>query len=109
VLVTGLLGFSLSFALFRLLARLGPKGVLGGTLLVFLVAARLIGTLLSRASLPTAQTMMADLRSTRNRAAATGLIGAAIGLGVVCGPALCALLAVFGWCNRSSKAGRSGP
>lgn len=97
VLVTGLLGFSLSFALFGLLALLGLKGVLGGTLLfVLLVAARFIGGVLSSATLPTAQAMMADLSSTENRAAAMGLVGAAFGLGVVFGPALGGLLAGLG-------------
>jgi len=97
VLVTGLVGFSVSFTLFGLLALLGLKGVLGGTLLfTLLVAARLVGGVLSSATLPTAQAMMADLSHQQDRAAALGLIGAAFGLGVVFGPALGGLLAGFG-------------
>lgn len=97
ILLLGLLGFSLSFGLFGLLAALGMRGVLGGpALFALLVGARLIGGMLSSASLPTAQAMMADLTAEKDRAAAMGLIGAAFGLGIVFGPALGALLFGFG-------------
>ncbi|WP_102128080.1 MFS transporter [Deinococcus planocerae] len=97
VLILGLVGFSLSFGLFGLFAALGVRGVLTGTaLFALLVAARLVGGLLSSATLPTAQAMMADLSSEKDRAAALGLIGAAFGLGVVFGPAIGALLSGFG-------------
>ncbi|WP_027459764.1 MFS transporter [Deinococcus murrayi] len=97
VLILGLVGFSLSFGLFGLLAVLGAQGVLaGGLLFALLVASRLVGGLLSSATLPTAQAMMADLSSEKDRAAAMGLIGAAFGLGVVFGPALGAMLSSFG-------------
>lgn len=97
VLLLGLVGFSLSFGLFGLLASLGAQGVLAGTtLFVLLVASRLLGGILSSATLPTAQAMMADLSSTRDRAAAMGLLGAAFGLGVVFGPGLGGLLSGFG-------------
>ncbi|EYB67432.1 major facilitator superfamily transporter [Deinococcus phoenicis] len=97
VLLLGLVGFSLSFGLFGLLASLGAQGVLTGTVLfVLLVASRLLGGMLSSATLPTAQAMMADLTSAKDRAAAMGLIGAAFGLGVVFGPALGGLLSGFG-------------
>ena len=97
VLVMGLIGFSLSFGLFAIVADLGLRGVLGGTLLfVLLVGARLLGGILSSATLPTAQAMMADLTDRGNRAAAMGLIGAAFGLGVIFGPGLGGVLANFG-------------
>lgn len=97
VLLLGLVGFSLSFGLFGVLALLGTQGVLaGGTLFALLVASRLLGGWLSSATLPTAQAMMADLSSEKDRAAALGLIGAAFGLGVVFGPAIGALLSGFG-------------
>lgn len=97
VLLLGLVGFSLSFGLFGGLALLGVQGVLtGGTLFALLVTSRLLGGLLSSATLPTAQAMMADLSSEKDRAAALGLIGAAFGLGVVFGPAIGALLSGFG-------------
>ncbi|MFC4425280.1 MFS transporter [Deinococcus navajonensis] len=93
ILITGLLGFSLSFGLFGLVAQLGLGGaVSGGLLFGLLVAARLLGGMLSSATLPTAQAMMADLSREEDRAAGMGLIGAAFGLGVVFGPALGALL-----------------
>lgn len=97
VLLLGLVGFSLSFGLFGLFALLGLKGVLGGGLLfTLLVASRLVGGVLSSATLPTAQAMMADLTGRENRAAAMGLIGAAFGLGVVFGPAIGAALSRIG-------------
>ena len=97
VLVMGLIGFSLSFGLFAIVADLGLRGVLGGTLLFgLLVGARFLGGILSSATLPTAQAMMADLTDRGNRAAAMGLIGAAFGLGVIFGPGLGGVLANFG-------------
>ncbi|ALW89026.1 MFS transporter [Deinococcus actinosclerus] len=93
VLLMGLVGFSISFGLFGVLAQAGLNGALGGTLLfVLLVASRVIGGMLSSATLPTAQAMMADLSSAKDRAASLGLIGAAFGLGVVFGPAIGAAL-----------------
>lgn len=89
----GLVGFSISFGLFGVLAQAGLNGALGGTLLfTLLVASRVIGGMLSSATLPTAQAMMADLSSKEDRAASLGLIGAAFGLGVVFGPAIGAAL-----------------
>lgn len=97
VLLLGLVGFSLSFGLFGLFATMGMNGALsGGLLFGLLVASRLIGGMLSSATLPTAQAMMADLSSESERAGAMGLIGAAFGLGVVFGPALGGFLAGFG-------------
>ena len=79
------------------MADLGLRGVLSGTLLFgLLVGARFLGGILSSATLPTAQAMMADLTDKQNRAAAMGLIGAAFGLGVIFGPGLGGVLANFG-------------
>ncbi|THF88248.1 MFS transporter [Deinococcus sp. KSM4-11] len=97
VLLMGLTGFALSFGLFGMLADLGLHGVLTGVpLFVLLVAARVLGGMLSSATLPTAQAMMADLSAAGDRAAGMGLIGAAFGLGVVFGPGLGALLSGLG-------------
>jgi MFS family permease len=97
VLVMGLIGFSLSFGLFAVFADLGLRGVLSGTaLFALLVGARFLGGILSSATLPTAQAMMADLTDRESRAAAMGLIGAAFGLGVIFGPGLGGLLANYG-------------
>lgn len=96
ILIMGLVGFALSFGLFGFFAHLGLTGALTGTALFgLLVAARFIGGMLSSATLPTAQAMMADLSDQQNRAASMGLIGAAFGLGVVFGPALGALLSTY--------------
>ncbi len=92
-LIMGLVGFSVSFGLFGLLAQLGMNGGLAaGTLFALLVASRVIGGIFSSATLPTAQAMMADISSEKDRAASMGLIGAAFGLGVVFGPAIGAAL-----------------
>ncbi|MDV6373305.1 MFS transporter [Deinococcus arenicola] len=96
VLIMGLIGFSLSFGLFGYFAHLGLQGVLaGGVLFGLLLASRVVGGILSSATLPTAQAMMADLSSEKDRAASLGLIGAAFGLGVVFGPALGGLLSTI--------------
>ncbi|MFC3835058.1 MULTISPECIES: MFS transporter [Deinococcus] len=97
VLLLGLTGFAVSFGLFGLIAELGLRGVLTGVpLFALLVATRVLGGVLSSATLPTAQAMMADLSSTGDRAAGMGLIGAAFGLGVVFGPGLGAVLSGLG-------------
>ncbi|MFC5848024.1 MFS transporter [Deinococcus petrolearius] len=97
VLLLGLVGFSISFGLFGLLAYLGTQGTLaGGALFGLLVLSRVVGGVLSSATLPTAQAMMADLSDKEGRAASLGLIGAAFGLGVVFGPGIGALLSTLG-------------
>lgn len=97
VLLLGLVGFSVSFGLFGLLAYLGTQGLLaGGALFALLVLSRVVGGVLSSATLPTAQAMMADLSDKEGRAASLGLIGAAFGLGVVFGPGIGALLSTLG-------------
>lgn len=97
VLVTGLVGFALSFALFGVVATLGMQGALAGwPLFAALLVARAVGGALSSATLPTAQAFMADLSDRQDRTAAMGLIGAAFGLGIVFGPAIGALLSGFG-------------
>ncbi len=64
VLLLGLVGFSLSFGLFGLFATLGLRGAVGGSLLFgLLVASRLLGGVLSSATLPTAP----DERTARRR------------------------------------------
>lgn len=97
VLVMGLIGFAISFGLFAVVADMGLRGALSGmTLFALLVGARFIGGILSSATLPTAQAMMADLSDKGNRAAAMGMIGAAFGLGVIFGPALGGFLSRYG-------------
>src|SRR4051812_15526199 len=87
VLLTGVLGFGVSFLAFALIADLGgrahwPTPVLFACLL----AARLVGGGFSSATLPTAQAYMADMTERRDRTAGMALIGGAFGLGVIFGP-----------------------
>ncbi len=89
VLMTGVLGFGVSFLCFALLADFGgrahwPVPVLFAALL----GARLIGGAFSSATLPTAQAYMADMTGRRDRTAGMAVIGAAFGLGVIFGPAI---------------------
>ncbi|MGQ9754049.1 MAG: MFS transporter [Thermaceae bacterium] len=97
ILLLGILGFGLSFGLFGLFALLGAKGILQGqTLFLLLLATRLLGGMLSSATLPTAQAYVADLTGRESRTAGMALLGAAFGLGIIFGPALGALLSRFG-------------
>ena len=87
VLLTGVLGFGVSFLAFALIADLGgrahwPTPLLFGCLL----AARVVGGGFSSATLPTAQAYMADLTGRHDRTAGMAVIGAAFGLGVIFGP-----------------------
>ncbi|WP_110885190.1 MFS transporter [Deinococcus yavapaiensis] len=97
ILTLGLVGFSGSFALFGLVATLGLHGTLSGwPLFLGLLVARTIGGALSSATLPTAQAYLADLGDANNRGPAMGLVGAALGLGMVFGPSISAALSSFG-------------
>lgn len=97
ILLLGLFGFAISFILFGLVATLGQRGIITGSALFgLLLLSRLIGGMLSSASLPTAQAMMADLSDETERTSNMALIGAAFGLGVIFGPALGGLLSGFG-------------
>ncbi|MEI9949265.1 MAG: MFS transporter [Pseudomonadota bacterium] len=87
VLLTGVLGFGVSFLGFALLADWGgrahwPTPVLFAALL----GTRLLGGAFSSATLPTAQAYMADLTGRSDRTAGMAMIGAAFGLGVIFGP-----------------------
>lgn len=97
ILIIGLIGFAISFGLFGFVAYLGISKVLtGSALFAVLIATRAIGGLLSSATLPTAQAMIADSTSADNRAASMGIIGAAFGLGIIFGPALGGVLSQWG-------------
>jgi MFS transporter, DHA1 family, tetracycline resistance protein len=97
VLLVGIFGFALSFFLFATVAEFGMRGYLGHTtLFATLIAARVVGGLLSSATLPTAQAYIADVTDSKERTAGMALVGAAFGLGVVFGPGIGAALSVFG-------------
>ena len=87
VLLTGVLGFGVSFLAFALIADFGGRAHLPTPILfACLLAARLVGGGFSSATLPTAQAYMADMTGRRDRTAGMALIGAAFGLGVIFGP-----------------------
>ncbi|WP_096274536.1 MFS transporter [Paucisalibacillus globulus] len=77
VIMIGILGLSLSFFMLAL-----------STELWMLFAARIVGGILSAANMPTVQAYVADITSEEDRAKGMGIIGAATGLGFICGPAI---------------------
>jgi len=80
ILLVGLLGSVAGFTLFAL----------AGTLSLLFLARVLMG--IFGATIPTAQAAVADVTAPQDRARGMGLIGAAIGLGFILGPALGGLL-----------------
>jgi len=86
LILISLLGSTFSFFLFGI-AR---------TLLLLFVA-RILGGILSSASLPSAQAYIADVTTPDNRAKGMGMIGAAFGLGFIFGPFIGGTLAHFGF------------
>ncbi|MBK8995747.1 MAG: MFS transporter [Myxococcales bacterium] len=96
VLLTGILGFALSFFAFAVIAQLGKNGLFGHwTTFGLLLASRLAGGAFSSATLPTAQAYIADTTERADRTAGMAMIGAAFGLGVVIGPAIGAALSTL--------------
>jgi len=77
VLIVGLMGMALSFVLFGLAQALW-----------MLYAARVLGGLLSSAVLPTAMAYVADSTDPKRRGKGMGLMGAAMALGMIFGPAI---------------------
>ncbi|HTO70524.1 MAG TPA: MFS transporter [Myxococcota bacterium] len=76
-LVLGLLGYAVGFTLFGLGRNFGE-----------LLAARVLGGLVSAAAMPSLFAYVADVTSAEQRSSAMGLLGAGIGLGVTFGPLL---------------------
>lgn len=77
VLLIGIAGLALSFFLFAI-----------STELWMLFAARIIGGILSSANMPTSMAYVADITSSEDRGKGMGIIGAAVGLGFIFGPAI---------------------
>lgn len=77
VMMIGIAGLSLSFFIQAM-----------STELWMLFAARIIGGLLSSANMPTAMAYVADITTPENRGKGMGIVGAAVGLGFVFGPAI---------------------
>ncbi len=97
VLLLGVVGFAGSFASDGLVASMGDSRRLEpGSLFALLLLARIVGGLLSSATLPAAQAYIADLTNRGDRTSGMALVGAAFGLGIIFGPILGAALSRFG-------------
>lgn len=89
VLLTGVIGFSLSFLGFAVVAQLGLAHAIAPVpLYALLVSSRLVGGTFSSATMPTAQAYVADITGRSDRTAGMAVIGAAFGLGIIVGPAI---------------------
>ncbi len=77
VMMIGILGLALSFFLMAI-----------STQLWMLFAARIIGGFLSSANMPTVMAYVADITTEEDRGKGMGIVGAAIGLGFIFGPAI---------------------
>ncbi len=96
VMLTGIVGFGLSFLAFAIVAQLGTAGTLSHLpLYLLLLASRLAGGALSSATLPTAQAYVADVTARDDRTSGMAVIGAAFGLGVIFGPGIGAALSTI--------------
>jgi MFS transporter, DHA1 family, multidrug resistance protein len=87
VIMTGVLGFSISFFIFGM----------AGDNLVLMYISRILGGLFSGATTACAVAYVADVTSEENRTKGMGLVGMSIGLGFIFGPALGGLLSGFGY------------
>lgn len=77
VILTGIFGLAISFFLMALSSKLW-----------MLFAARIIGGFLSSANMPTVTAYVADITTEEDRGKGMGIIGAAVGLGFILGPAI---------------------
>jgi len=84
IILIGLSGFAITLFMFGLADKLW-----------MLFAARIGGGILSSACLPTAMAYVADVTDEEHRGAGMGMMGAAMGLGVIVGQAIGGLLANF--------------
>jgi DHA1 family multidrug resistance protein-like MFS transporter len=84
ILMLGVLGNVIAQLLFGL-----------STELWMLFASRILAGLLSSATLPTAQAYISDSTSHKNRSSGMGILGAAMGIGMVLGPGIAGWLAEF--------------
>ncbi|WP_417851613.1 MFS transporter [Thalassoglobus sp.] len=86
VLIVGLLGSTISYALFGYATSLGSEGtLLGMSALTWLFITR-IGAGIGGATIATAQAYIADVTGPEDRAKGMALIGAAFGIGFTFGP-----------------------
>ncbi|HZJ84924.1 MAG TPA: MFS transporter [Syntrophomonadaceae bacterium] len=81
VLLMGILGFSFTFILFGFATKLWMLYII-----------RIAGGIFACATMPTAMAYVGDTTSLEKRGSAMGMVGAAIGMGMVFGPAIGGLL-----------------
>lgn len=81
VILAGILGYSLTFILFGF-----------ATQLWMLYVVRIVGGIFACATMPTAMAYMGDSTTMEKRGSAMGMIGAAMGMGMVFGPAIGGIL-----------------
>ncbi|MBS4211173.1 MFS transporter [Neobacillus rhizophilus] len=84
VMMIGITGLALSFFIQAI-----------STELWMLFVARILGGILSSANMPTAMAYVADITTEENRGKGMGIIGAAVGLGFVFGPAVGGIFSKF--------------
>lgn len=77
VMVAGVLGSAVSMLLFAVAPNFG-----------WLIASRALGGLLSAATFPTAMAFISDSTSEKDRGGGMGVIGAAMGMGMILGPGI---------------------
>jgi MFS transporter, DHA1 family, multidrug resistance protein len=81
VILIGLLGYGVTFLMFGLVSNL-----------YLLIVLRALSGIVSSATLPTAMAYLADITEGADRSKGMGMIGAAMGMGMIFGPALGGLL-----------------
>jgi MFS family permease len=97
VILIGLGGFGLSFALFAAFANLATAGVLSvGIVFPLMIASRALYGIVGSGASPAAQAYVADRTSAAERVSGVATITAAFGLGTTIGPVIGAVLVVFG-------------
>ncbi|NLB53459.1 MAG: MFS transporter, partial [Syntrophomonadaceae bacterium] len=81
VLLLGILGYSITFILFGFATKLWMLYII-----------RIVGGIMACATMPTAMAYVGDSTSLEKRGSAMGMIGAAMGMGMVFGPAIGGIL-----------------
>lgn len=95
-MIIGLLGYSFGTALFATAFLAGMQGwLVGGSVLLALVIARMIQSTVMAATAPAANAYIADITTREQRVGGMGRLGAAHNLGTILGPAIGGALAIF--------------
>jgi DHA1 family tetracycline resistance protein-like MFS transporter len=91
ILLIGLAGSTLFYAMFAYVTSLGASGTLSGNATVLWLLVSRIGAGIAGATIPTAQAFIADSTDKANRTRGMALIGAAFGVGFTFGPLIGAM------------------